>query len=315
MDASDKGSKTKVKFAFQRVQRKVQRRVQGRMQGKKFFITGVGDDQGYAWSIAKALAEAGATLIIGVWVPRVSRFCAKWQSGVYDTSRVLKRGGLMSFEHIYPVDFRYQTMEDVPKGVREHKLFSEHRNYSIGDVAKQLEKDLGKIDGYVHSIAHSPDVNRPLLDVSRSVYLETIQASSYSFVASVQQLGPLLNPGGSVVTLTYIGSRCVIPGYGGGMSSAKAALESDVKVLAFEMGEQWGIRVNAISANPLRSSAGRACYAIDALCSRATASSPLRRRMQDCGVGKAARFLLSSESEGLTGVILPVDYGSHIMGP
>src|SRR4029078_5017843 len=113
-------------------------------------------------------------------------------------------------------------------------------------------------DIIVHSLANSPEVKKSLLETSRAGYLSAVSVSAYSMVAMLQRLGPLMRPGGATVSLTYMASERVIPGYGGGMSSAKAALESDRRTLAFEAGRAWGIRVNPISAGPAAWRAGAA---------------------------------------------------------
>lgn len=109
----------------------------------------------------------------------------------------------------------------------------------------------------VHSLANGPEVTKPLLDTTRAGYLAASSASAYSLVSMVSRFAPIMNAGGSIVSLTYMASEKVIPGYGGGMSSAKAQLESDTRVLAFEAGRKYGIRVNTISAGPLASRAAK----------------------------------------------------------
>src|SRR5256886_6176429 len=106
------------------------------------------------------------------------------------------------------------------------------------------------LDIVVHSLANGPEVKKPLLDTSRAGYLAAVSASAYSLVSLVARLAPLMRPGGSFLSLTYMASERVVPGYGGGMSSAKAALESDTRTLAFEAGRKYGVRVNTISAGP-----------------------------------------------------------------
>ena len=117
-----------------------------------------------------------------------------------------------------------------------------------------MAADFGEkpLDIVVHSLANGPEVKKPLLETSRKGYLAAVSASAYSLVAMVQRFAPLMRPGGAFISLTYLASERVIPGYGGGMSSAKAALESDTRTLAFEAGRKYGVRVNTISAGPLR---------------------------------------------------------------
>ena len=161
----------------------------------------------------------------------------------------------------------------MAKGKR-YKAFS---GYSIQEVADSVAADFGKIDYLVHSLANGPEVTKPLLETSRAGYLAASSASAYSLVSMVSRFGPIINPGGSIISLTYVASEKVIPGYGGGMSSAKAQLESDTRTLAFEAGRKYGIRVNTISAGPLASRAAKVivpCRA-QSCCSALCVSRPL----------------------------------------
>ena len=133
-------------------------------------------------------------------------------------------------------------------------------------------------------------------------------------VSLVQRLGPLTRPGGSFISLTYLASERVIPGYGGGMSSAKAALESDTRMLAFEAGRKWGHRVNTISAGPWASRAASAIGFIERMIEYCKANSPLPEAMTAEEVGATAAFLASPLSRGITGSTLYVDKGYHAMG-
>src|SRR5262249_5357204 len=160
-------------------------------------------------------------------------------------------------------------------------------------VAKAIEKDFGKIDILVHSLANSPEVTKPLLETSRKGYLTALSASSYSFISLLSHCGPLMNTGSSAVSITFIASERVIPGYGGGMSSAKAALESDTRTLAWEAGRKWGIRVNAISAGPWKSRAAKAIGFIEKMINYSISNAPLAREMESNDVGNTAAFLAS----------------------
>lgn len=289
------------------------------LRGKKAFIAGVGDDQGFGWAIAKALAEAGATLIIGTWTPILKIFTQSFESGKFDESRVLKNGSLMSFEKIYPLDAAFDKKEDVPPQILENKRYQANEGYTISEVATQIQNDFGEIDILIHSLANGPEVKKPLLETSRSGYLAALSNSSYSFISLLQHFGPLIAKDGSALTLTYIASERVIPGYGGGMSSAKAALESDTRTLSFEAGKKWGIRVNAISAGPLRSRAARAIGEngvsfIDMMIDYSKNNAPLSNDLQAEHVGHTAAFLSSCLASAITGVTLYVDNGLHAMG-
>jgi enoyl-[acyl-carrier protein] reductase I len=157
-------------------------------------------------------------------------------------------------------------------------------------------------------------VKKPLLETSRKGYLAAVGASAFSFASMLTRLGPLTHHGGSFLALSYLASQRVIPGYGGGMSSAKAALESDVRTLAFEAGRQWSIRVNAISAGPLASRAARAIGDIDKMIEHSQAKSPLSEALLASEVGNTAAFLSSQLASGITGTILYVDKGYNVMG-
>ena len=284
------------------------------LKGKKAFIAGVGDDQGYGWAIAKALAEAGAEIIIGTWTPILKIFTSSLQAGKFDASRKLSDGSLMQIAKIYPLDATFDTMEDVPEEIRENKRYKDVGGYTVSEVAAAVARDFGKIDILVHSLANGPEVQKPLLETSRKGYLAALGASAYSFVSLVAHFGPHMTTQGSALSLTYIASERVIPGYGGGMSSAKAALESDTRVLAWEAGRQWGIRINTLSAGPLRSRAARAIGFIDRMIDYAKQNGPLVRDLEAEEVGQVAAFLSSPLAAAVTGTILYVDNGMHAMG-
>jgi len=284
------------------------------LKGKKAFIAGIGDDHGFGWAIAKALAEAGAKILVGTWAPILKIFKTSLANGKFDASRKLQRGGMLEFAKIYPLDATFDTMEEVPQEVKENKRYAELSGYPIADVSKQVEADYGKIDILVHSLANAPEVTKPLLETSRKGYLAAMSSSSYSFVSLLSHFGPLLHPGGSALSLTYIASERAVPGYGGGMSSAKAALESDTRTLAWEAGRKWNIRVNAISAGPFRSRAARAIGMIDDMIRYSKANAPLLKDLEGEEVGFAAAFLVSPLASAITGEVLYVDNGMHAMG-
>jgi enoyl-[acyl-carrier protein] reductase I len=141
-----------------------------------------------------------------------------------------------------------------------------------------------------------------------------MSASSYSFISLLSHFGPIMNPGGSALSLTYIASERAVPGYGGGMSSAKAALESDTRTLAWEAGRKWDLRVNAISAGAYRSRAARAIGMIDDMIAYAKANAPLIKDLSGEEIGSTAAFLLSPLASAITGTVLFVDNGIHAMG-
>lgn len=284
------------------------------LKGKKAFIAGVGDDQGYGWAIAKALAEAGAEILIGTWTPMMKIFSTGLESGKFDESRKLSDGSLMQIAKIYPLDATFDSMEDVPQDIRENKRYKDVPGYTISEVAQTIARDYGKIDFLVHSLANGPEVQKSLLETSRKGYLAAISASSYSFVSLLAHFGPIMNEGGSTLSLTYLAAEKAVPGYGGGMSSAKAALESDTRTLAWEAGRKWHIRVNAISAGALRSRAARAIGFIDQMLKYSAANAPLQKDLEAIEIGNAAAFLLSPLASGITGTIIYVDNGINAMG-
>ncbi|EPP35064.1 enoyl-acyl carrier reductase [Chlamydia ibidis] len=284
------------------------------LTGKIAFVAGIGDDQGYGWGIAKMLAEAGATIIVGTWVPIYKIFSQSWGLGKFDESRKLSNGELLQIAKIYPMDASFDKPEDIPQDILENKRYKGVSQYTISEVANAVAKDFGKIDILVHSLANSPEISKPLLDTSRKGYLSALSASSYSFVSLLAHFGPIMNPGGSTISLTYLASLRAVPGYGGGMSAAKAALESDTKMLSWEAGRRWGIRVNTISAGPLASRAGKAIGFIERMVEYYLDWSPIQKPMNAEQVGAAAAFLVSPLAEAITGETLYVDHGANVMG-
>jgi len=284
------------------------------LRGKKAFIAGIGDDHGFGWAIAKALYDAGAEIIIGTWTPIVKIFTTSWSMGKFDDSRRFPDGRMLEYTKIYAIDASFDRPEDVPQDVRENKRYCELSGYTISEVAAQMEKDFGRIDILVHSLANAPEVTKDLLDTSRKGYLAAMSASSYSFVSLVSHFGPIINPNGAILSLSYIASERAIPGYGGGMSSAKAALESDTRTLAWEAGRKWGVRINAISAGPLKSRAAKAIGMIDKMIAYYKANAPLEKDLEAEEIANAAAFLCSPLASAITGTVFYVDNGLHVMG-
>jgi enoyl-[acyl-carrier protein] reductase I len=286
------------------------------LTGKRALVAGVADDAGFGFAIAKALGEAGATVCVGTWPPALNIFLNLLERGKLDESRTLASGELLTFEKIYPLDAVYDTLDEMPEEVRSSKRYKDVGDCSIGGLAQRLVSDFGDkpIDIVVHSLANGPEVKKPLMEVSRRGYLEAVSASAYSLVSMVQRFGPLMRPNGSFLSLTYLASERVIPGYGGGMSSAKAALESDTRTLAFEAGRAFGCRVNTISAGPLASRAASAIGIIEKMVEYVSRNAPLTDRLSAADVGRAAAFLSSPLASGITGNTVYVDKGYHAMG-
>lgn len=286
------------------------------LTGKRALVAGVADDGGFGFAVAKAFAEAGASVCVATWPPALNIFLNLLERGKMDNSRRLSDGSMLHFERIYPLDAVYDALEDAPEDVRESKRYKDVGDFSIGGVAQRLVSDFGEqpLDIVFHSLANGPEVRKLLLDTSRAGYLAASSASAYSLVSMVQRFSPLMRTGGSFCSLTYMASERAIPGYGGGMSSAKAALESDTRVLAFEAGRKYGLRVNTISAGPFASRAASAIGIIDKMVKYCAANSPLTEELSAAEVGSTAAFLGSSLASGITGATVYVDKGYHSMG-
>jgi len=286
------------------------------LAGKRAFIAGVADDGGFGFAIAKALAEAGASICVGTWPPALGIFTKLLERGKIADSLQLASGGRLEFERIYPLDAAFDQLADAPAEVRENKRYRDVGDFSIHGAAARLRQDFGDrpLDIVVHSLANAPEVKQPLLDTSRGGYLSALSVSAYSNIALVRTLGPMMRAEGAFLSLTYMAGERVIPGYGGGMSSAKAALEADTRTLAYEAGRRFGVRVNAISAGPWASRAASAIGFIEQMITYTTANSPLPRSIDAVDVGATAAFLLSPLARAITGSIVYVDSGYHIMG-
>jgi enoyl-[acyl-carrier protein] reductase I len=286
------------------------------LRGKRALVAGVADDSGFGFAIARALAEAGASICVGTWPPALGIFTMSLDRGKLDAARALSDGGKLAFERIYPLDAEYDVAQDVPEEVRTSKRYRDLGDVSIQGLADRLTADFGPgcLDIVVHSLANAPEVKKPLLETSRKGYLGAVGVSAYSFASMLARLGPLTRPSGSYLALSYLASQRVVPGYGGGMSSAKAALESDVRTLAFEAGRRWSLRVNAISAGPLASRAARAIGDIDAMIEHSKSRSPVAAPITAMDVANTAAFLSSGFAAGITGSTIYVDNGYHVMG-
>jgi enoyl-[acyl-carrier protein] reductase I len=285
------------------------------LSGKRAFIAGVADDGGFGFAIAKALAQAGASVCVGTWPPALGIFETLLRRGKLDASLEMPDGGKLDLEKIYPLDVEFDVLDDAPLELREQKRYRERGDFSIEGVANKLRQDFGDpcLDIVVHSLANGPEVNRPLMQTSRKGYLAAIGASAYSFVALAQRLQPLMRRDGAFLALSYLASQGVVADYGGGMASAKAALETDARMLAFEMGRQHGHRVNVISAGPYASRAASAIGFIHKMIKYYEMNTPLPEALRADEVGNAAAFLCSPLASGITGTVLYVDKGYHAM--
>ncbi len=248
----------------------------GLMTGKKGIIFGVANDKSIAWGIAQQLREAGAELAFTYLNEALEK-------------RVRPLAESLDAEIILPCDV--QNEEEMVA------VFSE------------LEKQWGKIDFVVHAIAFAnrEDLKHPFSQTSREGFRIALDISAYSLVSMTRCALPVLKPGGSIVTLTYLGSVRAVPQYNV-MGVAKAALESSVRYLAAELGES-GIRVNAVSAGPIKTLAASGIASFKEKLRVAEERAPLKRLVTQDDVGKATLYLLSDLASGVTGEIHYVDGG------
>ena len=286
------------------------------LTGKRAFVAGVADDSGFGFAIAKTLAQAGASVCVGTWPPALGIFEKMLERGKLDESLALADGGKLRFERIYPLDAAFDSMDDVPADVRDNKRYQGLGDFTIAGLAQRLRADFGEqgLDIVVHSLANGPEVKKLLVDTSRSGYLAAVSVSAYSNISLVRTLAPLMRPGGNFLSLSYMAGERVVPGYGGGMSTAKAALEADTRTLAYEAGRRWGVRINTISAGPLASRAATAIGFIETMIEYYAANAPLSRTLLAEDVGNMAAFLASPLAQGITGTTVYVDNGYHAMG-
>ena len=252
------------------------------LQGKTAVVFGVANYRSIAWAIAQALHEAGAKVAITYQVKRLKE-------------RVVKLT---------------EAWEDA--------LLLECDVSSDGDIAavfKELKERIGTLSIVVHSIgfAYREELEGDFSKTSREGFQTALDISAYSLIPIVRSAAPLMEPeGGSIVTMTFLGGERVFPGYNV-MGAAKAALENEVRALAAEFGNK-GIRVNAISAGPLDTLAGRGIHGFLDMKRVFAQRAPLGRNITHDEVAKAALFLCSDLASGVTGTVLPVDAGYHIMG-
>jgi enoyl-[acyl-carrier protein] reductase I len=301
--------------------------------GKVALVTGVGDNVGFAWHIAKALQAAGARLALAVHPRLVNIVDNILQSDHEDDVRSRQlpfAAGTLKVEKMVPCDVGFDTMADVPEETRSDRRYrrveEKYGDYSIAGAVGAIGTELGGIDVLVHSVAFSPEITHLQLHTSRKAYLTALSVSAYSLTALLRAAQPHMEgrpDGAAAVGLTYLGGERVVGHYGGGMSSAKAALEIDAKQLANNLGPK-NIRVNLISAGPYASRAASAIKGRDEESGKensihdmirfAAATSPLRRPIRPEEVAGTAVFLCSPLASAITGEIVFVDCGYNIMG-
>ena len=287
------------------------------LSGQVALVTGVGDNEGFAWHIAKALQAAGCRLIFSVH-PRLVGIVESILEREQDAdSRVLPYGGgTLKVEKLIACDVAFDTMDDVDEKTKNDRRYAKHGDYSIAGMMAQISKDFTHVDHVIHSVAFSPEITKRMADTSRAGYLTALAISAYSLTGLLRAAAPLMKnrpQGASALALSYLGGERVVPHYGGGMSTAKAALQIDCKQLAQNYGPD-GIRVNCISAGPYASRAARAIGDIKHMIDHAVSRSPLPRPIEAEDVGNAAVFLCSPLAAAVTGQVLYVDCGYNVMG-
>ncbi|WP_170358621.1 enoyl-ACP reductase FabI [Ruegeria arenilitoris] len=251
------------------------------MAGKRGLIMGLANDKSIAWGIARALSDAGAELAFSYQGDALKK-------------RVDPLAAQLGSEIVLPCDVGDEDSIDA--------LFTE------------LEQKWGKLDFVVHAIGFSDknELRGRYVDTSRANFKLTMDVSVYSFTAVMQRAEKMMSEGGSAITLTYYGAEQVMPHYNV-MGVAKAALEASVKYLAEDLGKD-GIRVNSISAGPIKTLAASGIGDFRYIMKWNEYNSPLRRNVTIDDVGKSALYLLSDLSSGVTGENLHVDSGYHIVG-
>ena len=251
------------------------------MAGKRGLIMGLANDKSIAWGIAKACADAGAELAFS-----------------YQGEALKKRVG--------PLAEQLGSTVVLPCDVGDMD--------SVEALFAELEKTWGTLDFVVHAIGFSDksELRGRYVDTSRDNFLNTMDISVYSFTAIAQRAEKIMAEGGAMLTLTYYGAEQVMPHYNV-MGVAKAALEASVMYLAEDLGKD-GIRVNAISAGPIKTLAASGIGDFRYILKWNELNSPLRRNVTTEDVGKAALYLLSDLGSGTTGEVLHVDAGYHVVG-
>ncbi|HNY32119.1 MAG TPA: enoyl-ACP reductase [Fibrobacteria bacterium] len=249
------------------------------LKGKKGLITGVANQRSIAWGIARSCWEQGAELCFS-----------------------------------YPSERLKGSVESLIQGEGKTAPLFEcdvTRDDSIAALFAAVEKEVGKIDFLVHAIAYAKreDLDGEFQDTSRDGFVTALDISAYSLTALAHHAVAAMNPNGSIVSLSYIGGEKVIPHYNV-MGVAKAALECSAKYLAHDLGKQ-GIRVNIVSAGPIRTLAAKGIGDFNKMLSIAENRSALHRNVDTSEVGDTAAFLVSDMARGITGELVHVDAGYH----
>ena len=287
--------------------------------GKVALVTGVGDNESFAWFISKALKAAGAKVVLAVHPRMVGIVDNFLKRDSEKEGRILPYGrGELKVEKVFPCDASYDTMDDVPEEIKTDRRYAKFADYSIKGTVDAVGKEFGGIDMLIHSIAFSREITKSAKDTSRKGYMEALGISAYSLTSLLHYAEPYMEnrPGGaSAVGLTYLGGDRVVPYYGGGMSTAKAALQIDAKQLASNLGPK-NIRVNLISAGPYASRAARSIRPgeFEKSIEYASSRSPLPRAITPEEVADSTVYLCSHLASAVTGHVLYVDCGYNVMG-
>jgi enoyl-[acyl-carrier protein] reductase I len=254
------------------------------LTGKNALVTGIANNRSIAWGIAQQLHQAGAN--IGVtYLPD-------------DRGRAEKKVAELT-EPLSPSLFLPCNVQDAGQ---------------VRSTFETIKEKWGKLDILIHCLAFAgkEELSGDFSATSRQGFTQALEISAYSLVEMCAAAKPLMLEGGSVITLSYLGGVRVIPNYNV-MGTAKAALEMNVRYLAAELGMQ-NVRVNAISAGPIRTLASSAVGGILDMIHHVEATAPLKRTVTQVEVGNAAAFLCSDLASGITGQVLYVDAGYSIMG-
>jgi enoyl-[acyl-carrier protein] reductase I len=251
------------------------------LQGRTAVVFGVANKRSIAWAIARQMQQAGAQLAI-----------------TYQNERLKQEAADLIAELPNAQAFQCDVSRDE----------------EIAQLFEQLKERYGKLDVLVHSIAYAPaeDLKGDFADTSRDGFRIALDTSAYSLVALARAARPLMTEGGSIMTMTYYGSARVIPRYNV-MGVAKAALEASVRYLAYDLGKN-NIRVNAISAGPIKTLASRGISGFGDMLKEQAERAPLKRNVDVNEVATTAVFLASDAGSGITGETLYVDGGYNIMG-
>lgn len=287
--------------------------------GKVALVTGVGDNESFAWHIARTLQAAGARLVFASHPRMVNIVKNLLESDKPDDVEARKLpyvGGELKPEMVVACDVRFDNMDSVDEKTKEDRRFNKHGDFTIKGMIDQVAPAVGNIDILIHSVAFAAEIKKKLVETNRQPYLDALSISAYSLSALARACEPYMEnrpDGASIVGLSYLGGVRVVPHYGGGMSTAKAALEIDAKQLAHNLGRK-NIRVNIISAGPYASRAAKGIGDIGQMIDYAAQRSPLPRGITAEEVGNATAFLCSPLASGITGHVLYVDCGYNTMG-